>query len=130
MPGPHVQILRGAIFLEDFPPEATWAGNPRFAGQEPPEAALAADKTFVVSPEKTSVASRAKTSVAAVGKTPDISMKSTTPCGERCLRQPPQGAEDEIEMSGVFSAAAADVLALHATDVLSLIHISEPTRPY
>ena len=51
------------------------------AGQKPPEAALAADKTSVVSAEKTSVASRAKTSVAAAEKTPDISMKSTTPWG-------------------------------------------------
>ena len=52
-----------------------------FAGQEPPEAALAADKTSVVSAEKTSVASRAKTSVAAAEKTPDISISSTTPWG-------------------------------------------------
>ena len=51
------------------------------AGQEPPEAALAAEKTSVVSAEKTSVASRAKTSVAAAEKTPDVSMKSTTPWG-------------------------------------------------
>ena len=45
-----------------------------FAGQKPPEAALAADKTSVVSAEKTSVVSRAKTYVAAAEKTPDISI--------------------------------------------------------
>ena len=32
---------------------------------------------------------------------------------------PPQGVVDFIEMSGVFSAAATDVLALDATDVFS-----------
>ena len=32
---------------------------------------------------------------------------------------PPQCVVDEIEMSGVFSAAATDVLALDATDVFS-----------
>ena len=31
----------------------------------------------------------------------------------------PQGVVDEIEMSGVFSAAATDVMALDATDVFS-----------
>ena len=31
----------------------------------------------------------------------------------------PQGVVDEIEMSGVFPAAATDVLALDATDVFS-----------
>ena len=49
------------------------------AGQQPPEAALAADRTSVVSAEKTSVASRAKTFVAAAEKTPDVSISSTTP---------------------------------------------------
>ena len=60
------------------------------AGQEPPSAALAGEKTSVVSAEKTSVASRAKTFVAAAEETPDISMKSTTPWGGR-LRRPPPG---------------------------------------
>ena len=32
---------------------------------------------------------------------------------------PPQGVVDEIETSGIFSAAATDVLALDATDVFS-----------
>ena len=86
------------------------------AGQKLPSAALAADKTSVVSAEKTSVVSRAKTSVAAAENTPDISTKSTTPRG--CLRRP-RGVVDEIEMSGVFSAAATDVLAFDATDVFS-----------
>ena len=45
-----------------------------FAGQKPPEAALAADKTSVVSAAKTSVVSAAKKAA-----TSDISMKSTTP---------------------------------------------------
>ena len=40
--------------------------------------------------------------------------KSTTPKGA----PKPQGV-DEIEISGVFSAAAADVLALDATGVFS-----------
>ena len=44
---------------------------------------MLADKTSVTSAEKTSVASKAKTFVAAAEKTPDISMKSTTPWGER-----------------------------------------------
>ena len=79
---------------------------------------MAADKTSVVSAEKTSVASRAKTSVAAAEKTPDISISSTTPWGGR-RRRPPQGVVDFIETSGVFSAAATDVLALDATDVFS-----------
>ena len=43
-------------------------------------------------------------------------MKSTTPRGR--LRRP-RGVVDEIEMSGVFSAAATDVLALDTTDVFS-----------
>ena len=51
------------------------------AGQELPEAALAAEKASVVSAKKTSVASRAKTSIAAAEKTPDISISSTTPGG-------------------------------------------------
>ena len=49
------------------------------AGQEPPEAALAADKASVVSAEKTSVASRAKKFVAAAEKTPDVLISCTTP---------------------------------------------------
>ena len=44
-------------------------------------------------------------------------MKSMTPWGAPSA--PPQGVVDEIEMSGVFSAAATDVLALDATDVFS-----------
>ena len=88
------------------------------AGQEPPEAALAADMTSAVSAEKTSVASRVKTSVAAAEKTPDISMKSTTPWVGAFGAT--EGVVDEIEMSGVVSAAAArDGLALDATDVFS-----------
>ena len=51
------------------------------AGQEPPEAALAADKTSVVSAEKTPVASRAETSVAAAEKTPEVSMNPQHPGG-------------------------------------------------
>ena len=83
------------LTIERWPTIEWWP----IAGQEPPEAALAADKTSVVSAEKTSVVSRAKTSVAAAEKTPDISMKSTTPRGR--LRRP-RGVVDEIEMSGVF----------------------------
>ena len=89
-----------------------------FAGQKPPEAALAADKTSVVSAEKTSVVSRAKTSVAAAEKTPDISISSTTPRGRR---RRPCGVVDFIEMSDVAAFLAADttdVLAADTTDVL------------
>ena len=92
------------------------------AGQQPPSAALAADKTSVASAEKTSVASRAKTSVAAAEKTPDISIPSTTPWGVG------QGV-DAIEVSDVAADVAAvaafcaadttDVLAADTTDVLS-----------
>jgi hypothetical protein len=67
---------------QPFPEAHGWV-----AGQKPPEAALAADKTSVVSTEKTSVVSRAKTSVAAADKTPDISISSTTPHFQGC-RQP------------------------------------------
>ena len=77
---------------------------------------MAKEKTSVVSAEKTSVASRAKTSVAAAEKTPDISISSTTPRGRR---RRPRGVVDFIEMSGVFSAAATDVLALDTTNVFS-----------
>ena len=78
---------------------------------------MAADKTSVVSAKKTSVVSRAKTSVAAAADNkPDISISSTTP---RWRRRRPRGVLDFIEMSGVFSAAATDVLALDTTDVFS-----------
>ena len=69
-----------------------------FAGQKPPEAALAADKTSVVSAAK-----KAATS--------DISMGSTTPRGR--LRRP-RGVVDGVEMSDVAAFSAADT-----TDVLS-----------
>ena len=59
------------------------------AGQEPPEAVLAADRKFVVSAEKTPDASRAKISATAAEKTPDISMKSTTPWGGAFGAPPP-----------------------------------------
>ena len=100
----------------------------------PSEAALAADKTSVVSAAKTSVVSAARTSVVSVlvakkaatsAATSDISMKSTTPRGR--LRRP-RGVVDEIEMSDVAADVAAflatstdttDVLAADTTDVLS-----------
>ena len=69
-----------------------------FAGQKPPEAALAADKTSVVSAAK-----KAATS--------DISIPSTTPRGRR---RRPRGVVDPIEMSDVAAFLAADT-----TDVLS-----------
>ena len=55
------------------------------AGQEPPEAALAAEKTSVVSAAKTSVVSAAKKAATAAtsAATSDISMESTTPWLER-----------------------------------------------
>ena len=59
-----------------------------FAGQKPPEAALAADKTSVVSAAKNSATS-------------DISIPSTT------LRRP-RGVVDPIEMSDVAAFLAAD----------------------
>ena len=74
--GPACPQFRGANFLEDFPPEAACPRNPRFAGQEPPEAALAADKTSVVSAAKTSVVSAAKKAATAAtsAATSDISI--------------------------------------------------------
>ena len=62
-----------------------------FAGQKPPSAALAADKTSVVSAAKTSVVQAAKKAA-----TSDISMGSTTPRGR--LRRP-RGVVDEIELT-------------------------------
>ena len=86
-----------------------------FAGQKPPEAALAADKTSVVSAAK-----KAATSAA----TSDISISSTTPWAG--AEGAPQGVVDFIEMSDVAADVAAflaadttDVLAAHTTDVLS-----------
>ena len=73
------------------------------AVQEPPEAALAADMTSVVSAQKTSVETNQ-----------DICCSS-----RKGTARPPLGVFDFIEMSGVFSAAATDVLALDATDVFS-----------
>ena len=91
-------------------------------GQDTPPAALAADKTSVVSAAKTSVVSAAK-KAATSAATSDISMKSTTPRGR--LRRP-RGVVDEIEMSDVAADVAAflaadttDVLAADTTDVLS-----------
>ena len=84
------------------------------AGQDPPPAALAADKTSVVSAAKTSVVSAAK-KAATSAATSDISMKSTTPRGR--LRRP-RGVVDEIEMSDVAADVAA-FLAADTTDVLS-----------
>ena len=49
-------------------------------------------------------------------KAPDIAIPSNTPSGGH---RSTEGVEDIIEMSGVFSAAATDVLALDATDVFS-----------
>ena len=69
-----------------------------FAGQKPPSAALAADKTSVVSAAK-----KAATS--------DISIPSTTPRGRR---RRPRGVVDPIEMSDVAAFLAADT-----TDVLA-----------
>ena len=85
-----------------------------------PSAALSADKKSVASAEKTSVESRAKTSVAAAEETPDISMSSTTPWGLAPMA-PPQGAVDFLQMPGVSSAAATDMLALDTSDVLAAI---------
>ena len=80
------------------------------AGQKPPEAALAADKTSVVSAAKTSVVSAAKKAATAAtsAATSDISIPSTTPWGgakgdtpggaEKCRRHPLQGVVDWIEM--------------------------------
>ena len=45
-------------------------------------------------------------------------LKSTTPWGGTPSATP-QGVVDEIQMAGVFSAAARDVLALDATDAFS-----------
>ena len=76
-----------------------------FAGHQPPSAALAADKTSVVSAAKTAVTS-------------NISMKSTTAQGR--LRRP-RGVVDGIEMSDVaafFAAGTIDVLAADTTTVL------------
>ena len=94
----------------------------RIAGQDPPPAALAADKTSVVSAAKTSVVSAAK-KAATSAATSDISMKSTTPRGR--LRRP-RSVVDEIEMSDVAADVAAflasdttDVLAADTADVLS-----------
>ena len=93
---------------DSFPPEATWAGNPRFAGQEPPEAALAADMTSVVLAAK---------KAATLAATCDISISSTPP---------PQGVVDFIEMSNVaadvaafLAAATTDVLPAATTDLLA-----------
>ena len=49
-------------------------------GQEPPDAALAAEKTSVVSAAKTSVVSAAKRAATSAA-TSDISKESTTPWG-------------------------------------------------
>ena len=91
-------------------------------GQDPPPAALAADKTSVVSAAKTSVVSAAK-KAATSAATSDISISSTTPRGRR---RRPRGVVDFIEMSDVAADVAAflaadttDVLAADTTDVLS-----------
>ena len=76
--------MSGGLTIELWPCYLTLAlllNGGLIAQQEPPEAALVADKTSVVPAEKTPVASRAKTHVAAAEKTPDISISSTTPWG-------------------------------------------------
>ena len=87
-----------------------WPGNLRdFAGQQPPEAALAADKTSAVSAAK-----KAATSAA----TSDISNLIYHTMGVRRRRPLPQGVVDFIEMSDVAADVAA-FLAADTTDVLS-----------
>ena len=89
------------------------------AGQKPPSAALAADKTSVVSAAKTSVVSAAKKAATAAtsAATSDISMESTTPWRGRRS----QGVVDGIEMSDVVAdvATVAAFLAAETTDVLA-----------
>ena len=98
------------------------------AGQEPPSAALVADKTSVVSAAKTSVVSAAKKAAIAAtsAATSHITIKSTTPWEGA---PPIQGVVDGIEMSDVavdvaavaafLAADTTDVLAANTTDVLS-----------
>ena len=66
------------------------------AGQESPEAALAAEKTSVVSAAKTSVVSAAKKAATAAtsAATSDISMESTTPWGGASGAPPGYGGWD------------------------------------
>ena len=110
-----MSLFSGCVFFWEKKKIAYPEAHGLFAGQKPPSAALAADKTSVVSAEKTSVVSRAKTSVAAAEKTPDISISSTTPRGRR---RRPRGVVDFIEMSDVAADVAA-FLAADTTDVLS-----------
>ena len=97
-----MSLFSGCVFfLEKRKKIAYPEAHGLFAGQKPPEAALAADKTSVVSAAK-----KAATS--------DISMGSTTPRGR--LRRP-RGVVDEIEMSDV----AADVAAFLAADTTGVL---------
>ena len=92
------------------------------AEQKPLSAALAVDKTSVVSRAKLSVASE---------KTPRHHNEIDNTLRGR-LRRPPSGMVDGIEMSGVFSAAATDVLALDTTYVLDAVRArpkAERRRP-
>ena len=94
------------------------------SGQEPPSAALAADKTFVMSVAKTSVVSAAKKVVEAAtsAATSDISMKSTTSGEQGAPTAPSHGVLDGFEMSDVAADVAdvAAVLAADTTDVLAV----------
>ena len=76
-----MSLFSGCVF---FPGKKKKIAYPEahglFAGQKPPEAALAADKTSVVSAAKTSVVSAAK-KAATSAATSDISILSTTPWG-------------------------------------------------
>ena len=85
-----------------------------------PEAALAAEKTSVVSIAKTSVVSAAKKAATAAtsAATSDISIPSTTPEGGG-PKAPPQGVGASIEISDAAAdvAAVAAFLAADTTDV-------------
>ena len=93
-----MSLFSGCVFFWEKKKIAYPATHGLFAGQKPPSAALAADKTSVVSAAK-----KAATS--------DISMGSTTLRGR--LRRP-RGDVDGTEMSDVVAFLAADT-----TDVLS-----------
>ena len=82
----HVFDRSLACLCKALSPEA----HGLFAGQKPPSAALAADKTSVVSAAKTSVVSAAKKAATAAtsAATSDISIPSTTPWGGRRRRPP------------------------------------------
>ena len=87
-----MSLFSGCVFFWGKQKIAYPEAHGLFAGQKPPEAALAADKTSVVSAAKKAA-------------TPDISIPSTTPRGR--LRRP-RGVVDPIEMSDVATFLAAD----------------------